>query len=153
MKKMMMIAAMSSLGLTARIPSANAQNAAGTGTVVKVPFAFVAGNQLMPAGTYKIEAVTKGKPGVDAVEVITLRGRDVKSYASFVTVLDHAKTAGPKLTFKRTQESAILMEVQSNGKRFVMPHSKHDTGIIEADYHFEVIPADEVASLRVGGRI
>ena len=150
MKKMAMIAALLSMGWTARIPALQAQSV--TSTLVKVPFAFVAGNQVMPAGTYRIEALTKGKPGIDALEVVTLRGRDVKSYASFVTVLDSADTQAAKLTFKRTPGSAILMEVQSSGKRLVMPHSKYDS-ITEANYHFEEIAADEVATLQSSGQI
>ncbi|HEY2456062.1 MAG TPA: hypothetical protein VGI13_02075 [Candidatus Acidoferrum sp.] len=151
MKKVVMIATLLSVGVTAQIPFANAQSSKGT--LVKVPFAFVAGNQAMPAGTYKIEAVTKGKPGVDAVEVVTLRGRDVKSYASFVTVLGSAENDGPKMTFKRTEAKAILMEVQGSGKSFVLPRSSYDAGLLEANYHFEVIPADQEGSFNAGGRI
>jgi hypothetical protein len=152
MKKMMRIAALLSAGgMTAQIPPANAQSTKVT--LVKVPFAYVAGNQVMPAGTYKIEEVTKGKPGVDAVEVVTLRGRDVKSYASFVTVLGSAENDGPKLTFKRTEASAILMEVQNGGNSFVLPHSPYDAWILQANYHFEVIPADQEESFNAGGKI
>ena len=152
MKKMMRIAALLSVGgMTAQIPSANAQSTKGT--LVKVPFAFVAGNEVMPAGTYKIEAATKDKPGADAVEVLTLRGRDVKSYASFVTVLGSAENGEPKMTFKRTEASAILMEVQSGGKSFVLPHSRYDAGILQANYHFEVIPAEQKGSFNADGKI
>jgi hypothetical protein len=146
MKKMVTIAVLLSLGLTARIPTATAQ---GTSTLVKVPFAFVAGNQVMPAGTYVVQSVTNDKAGVDAMGVVTLRGRDVKSYATFVAMLGVAESQGPKLTFKRTAASAILMEVQSSGKKYVMPRSKRDSNS-EVDYHFEEIPANEVAILYTG---
>jgi|HubBroStandDraft_2_1064218.scaffolds.fasta_scaffold00294_3 hypothetical protein len=145
MKKMMMIAALMSIGATATVVPANAQKTAVK--VVKVPFAFVAGNQVLPAGTYKIEILTKSKPGPDTAEVIALRGTDVHGYASFVTMLGVAETESPKMTFKRTGYSAILTELQSAGKRFVLPRSRYDATITEAQYHFEVVPADEVASV------
>jgi len=50
------------------------------------------------------------------------------------------------MTFKRAGDSAILMEVQSAGRRFVLPKSRYDA-TTEAQVHFEVIPADEIASV------
>jgi hypothetical protein len=144
MKKMMTLAALMSFGAAAAVAPANAQKT--TVKVVKVPFAFVAGNQLLPAGTYKIETLTKSKPAADTVEVMALRGTDVHGYASFVTMLGAGESESPKMTFKRTGDSAILMEVQSAGRRFVLPKSRYDA-TTEAQVHFEVIPADEIASV------
>jgi hypothetical protein len=145
MKKMIMIAALMGFGTTAAVVPANAQKT--TVKVVKVPFAFVAGNQVLPAGTYKIETLTKSKPGADTVEVMALRGTDVHGYASFVTILGEGQSESPKMTFKRIGNSAVLMEVQSAGKRFVLPKSRYDVMTTEAQVHFEVIPADEIASV------
>jgi hypothetical protein len=145
MKKMMMIAALMSFGATAALVPANAQKT--TVKVVRVPFAFVAGNQVLPAGTYKIETLTKSRPGTDTVEVLALRGTDVRGYASFVTMLGEGEIESPKMTFKRVGDSAILMEVQSAGKRFVLPRSRFDATTTDAQFHFEIIPADEVASV------
>jgi hypothetical protein len=78
---------------------------------------------------------------------MALRGTDVHGYASFVTMLGQGETESPKMTFKRTGDSAILMEVQSAGKRFVLPKSRYDVTTTEAQSHFEVIPADEIASV------
>lgn len=64
-------------------------------------------------------------------------------------MLGAAESPGPKLTFKRTAANAILMEVQSSEKKYVMPRSKCDS-ISEVDYHFEEIPANEVAILYTG---
>ena len=54
---------------------------------VKVPFAFAIGNQMLPAGQYQIELLTHSKAGQDAIEVIAVRGKDTRAYASFLALL------------------------------------------------------------------
>ena len=86
------------------------------GAVVKVPFAFVAGNTSLPAGTYRIEMLTQGKPGREEVEVIALRGVDVRGYAAIVAQLGRADERAEKMAFKHVGGKAILSEVRVEGK-------------------------------------
>jgi len=116
MKKLWMtgtIAAVGLLGMSGRVEAEPAES-----VTVKVPFAFVTGNQSMPAGRYKIEILTKGKPGVDLVEVLTIRGMDTRSYKSFLTYLAAADAQAPVLSFLQNGNGAVLAAVRANGRSF-----------------------------------
>jgi len=86
-------------------------------TIVRVPFAFAVGTQTLPAGTYRVELVTKAQPGADVLEVVVLRGKTRDAYASFVSrVVDgHESTAG--FTFQCLQGREFLTEIRAQGKR------------------------------------
>jgi len=91
---------------------------------VKIPFAFTAGNRELPAGTYKIEMLTKGQPGVDEMEVIALRGVDTHSYAAIVTRLGKSEDNVPIMSFAKRGGAAVLAEVRANGRSFALASSE-----------------------------
>jgi hypothetical protein len=85
-------------------------------TTVNAPFAFSVGTLILPAGTYKIELTTQATAGKDPVEVVLLRSKDQKAYASFVGRVgdDQGSTAG--MTFQRVQGQEFLTEIRTHGK-------------------------------------
>jgi len=85
---------------------------------IKVPFAFVAAGQTLPAGNYQIEMLTQSKPGQDAVEVVVLRGKDHFGYASFVAFLEKGESPSPHMQFRMDSETAVLASVSVTGKSF-----------------------------------
>jgi hypothetical protein len=89
---------------------------------VKIPFAFTAGNRVLPAGTYKIEMLTRGRPGVDEIEVIALRGVDTRSYTAIVTRLGSSEAKAPVMKFLQGGV-AILAEVSADGRSFALASS------------------------------
>jgi len=93
---------------------------------VKVPFAFTAGNRLLPAGTYRIELLTKGQPGVDELEVIALRGVDVRSYTAIITRLGSSPAQGPVMNFVQQGDKSILAEVLIKGHSFALSTARTD---------------------------
>jgi hypothetical protein len=88
---------------------------------VRVPFAFVAGNRLLPAGTYRVELVTQSRPGRDTVGVVVFRGIDVHSYVSFVARVEVANSRTSNLTSQQEGERTVLREVDMRGARFELP--------------------------------
>ena len=69
--------------------------------LMKVPFAFTVGNQILPAGLYQIEMLTHAEPGPDAIEVIAIRGEDNGHYASAVALLEAGEAKAARLTFRQ----------------------------------------------------
>ena len=88
---------------------------------VKVPFAFEVGNQKLPAGTYGLEMLTQSRPEKGSLEVMVLRGRDVKSYASFVAALEKGDGRASSAMFLSRGERKILVAVRANGRVFKLP--------------------------------
>jgi len=93
---------------------------------VKVPFAFTAANRVLPAGTYKIELLTEGQPGVDELEVIALRGVDARSYTAIVTRLGSSPAQGPVMNFVQQEDKAVLTEVLVNRRSFGLNTERTD---------------------------
>jgi len=117
MKKTWIATALAIAGL---LGSKSIQARPAESVTVKVPFAFAAANRMLPAGTYKIEMLTKGRPGVDEVEVIALRGMDTRSYAAIVTRLGKSDAEAPIMTFAQHGSAAELAEVRVNGRSFAL---------------------------------
>jgi len=117
MSKKLIAAVLGAAGLLGevRLEARPAEN-----VTVKVPFTFTAANRVLPPGAYKIEFLTKGEPGVDELEVITLRGLDTGSYTSFVARLGRADAASPVMSFLEEGGANMLAEVRANGRSLVI---------------------------------
>lgn len=97
---------------------------------VNVPFVFVAGNQSLPAGTYRVQLLTQSNAGRDAVEVVVFRGAEAHSYVSFVAKVEGGGNSGtPSLTFRQQGGRAVLTEVQVRGTRFTLLKPKAQTEV------------------------
>ena len=114
MKKLRIVGLIVAAGLlTASEADARSANA----TTVKVPFAFAVGTQSLPAGTYQIELVTQSQAGKDPLEVVVLRGKGGRQYASFVSMLMDGQASAAGLMFHRVEGREILTEIRAQGKR------------------------------------
>ena len=126
MKKSILTAAL--LATCAILPGARTEAHPVEKAQIKVPFAFVAGGQTLPAGNYQIEMLTESKPGQDAVEVVVLRGKDQFGYASFVASLEKGESSSPQMQFRMDSETAVLTSVSVTGKSFRLgpAHDEHE---------------------------
>jgi hypothetical protein len=106
---------------------------------VKIPFVFTAGNHVLPAGTYKIEMLTKGQPGVDEVEVIALRGVDTHSYTTIVTRLGKSEAKAPVMSFSQLGDMAMLAEVRASGRSFALKLAETDYAIHQTGARFDMV--------------
>lgn len=97
------------LGLLLVAAAAHAQ---GTAISANVPFSFVAGNQLLPAGRYEIRA-----SGTDS-SILTIRSSDRKHIAAVLTFPCGGGWKTPEKTqllFHRVGEHYQLSRVQAEG--------------------------------------
>ncbi len=136
MKKTVIVAALVVAGLTgaARMEARPAES-----VTIKIPFGFTAANRVLPAGTYKIEMLTKGKPGVDGMEVIALRGVDVHSYTAIVARLGKSEAKTPVMSFAQQRGIAILAEVFANGRSFALSSAETDYAANNPGGRFETV--------------
>jgi len=80
---------------------------------VKVPFEFVAGGQILPAGKYIIGRVTP-----DAHSGITIRSYDNVALM-FPTVVDGTSAQQPKLSFEHVGDERFLTKVEAPGAVYI----------------------------------
>ena len=80
---------------------------------VKIPFAFTAAHQVLPAGLYRIEFLTNGEPGVDQMEVIALRGLETGSYTSLLARLGKSDATSPVMSFLEQLGTNALAELRA----------------------------------------
>jgi hypothetical protein len=115
---------------------AGAQAGIGSGLIAQVPFAFMVGDKVIPAGECVVQSA-----GVGA-ETIYIQNRDLKigmfSYA--VPVDNRANRGADALIFHKYGDryflSAILLE--GNGRLYQLPRSK-----AEAEMRARNVPATE----------
>jgi hypothetical protein len=146
MKKTLIAAALAAAGLmgAARMEARLAES-----VTVKIPFAFTAGNRVLPAGTYKIEMLTKGQPGVDEIEVIALRGVDTRSYTAIVTRLGKYEAKAPVMSFAQRGGVAVLAEVSANGRSFALTSSETEYAGNAPGTRFETVSERAVVPVAV----
>jgi hypothetical protein len=96
-----------------------AQVAARPVLSVKVPFEFVVGNRIFPAGIYKFQSLLNSVAGKDAIDVLTVRGTEGWLYQAVVTDVAAigAEPNKPRLSFRRSGGRAFLSEVWEPGKQ------------------------------------
>lgn len=117
--------------------AANAQSRHEVTTVAYVPFEFVVGNRVFPAGTYVFELATGSPKASDQAGVLVVRNRERSLYAAVATGVtsDGTSHATPKLTFRRGGDRVYLSHVwcQGNaaGLRVYLPQSA--TEIVERE--------------------
>ena len=85
---------------------------------VKVPFEFVIGNQMFPAGTYKFQSLLNSVPGKDAIDVLVVRSTEGWLYSAMVAdIIASDEPSKPRLVFTRNGGRAFLSEVWEPGKQ------------------------------------
>jgi len=146
-RKMTKIAMVAALVMGGTVFTATAGARPLQSTPIQVPFAFVAGNQMLPAGAYKIEMLTQSKPGEDAIEILALRGTDTRGYASFIAFLSAGDARSPRLTFRRSVTGAVLTELRVAGKTFRLSPSRHEQASVSTASYYQTVPSEEAAEL------
>ncbi len=96
---------------------ANAQQRHEITSVAYVPFEFVTGNRIFPAGTYVFEMVTGAPKTTDQAGVLVVRNRERMLYAAVATgvIVDDDSHATPKLAFHRDGDRIFLSNVWCQG--------------------------------------
>jgi hypothetical protein len=82
-----------------------------------VPFEFVVGNRVFPAGTYVFEMATGLPKSFEESGVLVVRNHERKLYAAVATdvTTDDVARATPKVTFVRDGERVYLSKVWRQG--------------------------------------
>jgi len=116
MKNLMAMA----MGLAGLLGATNVEARPAESVTVKIPFAFTAAHQVLPAGLYKIEFLTKGEPGVDRMEVIALRGLETGSYTLLLARLGKSDATSPVMSFLEQPGRNALAELRANGRSLLL---------------------------------
>jgi len=96
----------------------NAQTSRRSALTVKVPFEFVVGNQIFPAGTYQFQSLLNSVPGKDTIDVLAVRSTEGRLYRAIVTdVVGSEQPNSPRLVFTRSSGRALLSEVWTSGRQ------------------------------------
>ena len=104
---------------------------------VKVPFEFVVGNRIFPAGIYKFQSLLNSVAGKDAIDVLTVRSTEGWLYQAVVADVAaiRAEPNKPRLSFTRSGGRAFLSEVWEPGKQAgcLIRNHKDQTQIAQDD--------------------
>lgn len=105
--------------------------------VAYVPFEFVVGNRVFPAGTYVFEMATGSPKTTDEAGVLVVRNRERGRYAAIAMGVSadskiHAKAG---LAFRRRGERVYLADVwcQGSGARLTVPLPQGVSEIVERE--------------------
>ena len=95
-----------------------AQSSRLPGVAVKVPFEFVVGNQIFPAGTYKFRSLLNSVAGKDTIDVLEVRSVEGHMYRAIVTdvVGSTEEASHPRVRFTRSGGQVFLSEVWEPGR-------------------------------------
>jgi len=95
-----------------------AQTSRHAAAAVEVPFAFVVGNQVFPAGDYEFHSLLNSVAGRDIIDVLVVRSKDGQRYRAVVThvVGGGGESGRPRVVFTRSGGHAFLSEVWESGK-------------------------------------
>jgi hypothetical protein len=99
--------------------SVAAKAESGPGTIVKLPFAFVASGRVLPAGTYTVSQVSFDRHGALR---ITNRATG-KSVFVLPNEVEDAATFMPQITFEQVGEQHFLSAIQSADDVYNIPVS------------------------------
>jgi len=97
------------LGLLAAVTTSMS---AGDAIALKVPFNFIAGDRMLPAGTYSFSQL------LAYPETLKIQNRDPEVSPIFIQVRISDSTSTPHLVFDRVGQRHFLREVSTYGFRF-----------------------------------
>lgn len=94
-----------------------AQTSHHSALTVKVPFEFVVGNQIFPAGIYRFQSLLSSVPNQASIDILEVRSTMGHLYQAIVTdVVGSSEPSHPRLVFRRSGGRAFLSEVWEAGK-------------------------------------
>ena len=97
--------------------AANAQPRHEVTATAYVPFEFMMGNRVFPAGTYVFEMATGSPKITDEAGVLVIRNRERGLYVAVATgvATDSNNHSNPKLAFRRDADRVYLANVWCQG--------------------------------------
>jgi len=108
-------------GLMAAQSPASSKVEANTATfTTSVPFPFVVGNQILPAGSYQIQRLLGHPNHADEIGMIVVRSADPRIYKAVVTMLVENSSPShdnPRLVFTVIANQHYLAEVWMKGEK------------------------------------
>jgi hypothetical protein len=132
------------IGITA---GAEAQAHRKAALQASVPYEFVVGNRVFPAGTYVFEMATGSPKTTDQGGVLIVHNRERKLYAAVATGVENDTNAhiSPKLVFVRNGNRVYLAKVWRQGE--VAGFTVHTPGSEAQDWQeSEVLTLDAKTS-------
>jgi hypothetical protein len=125
--KKQILAVAAALVFTALAP---AQSHAQQVTQAKVPFAFQAGNTMMPAGEYQIQ---RALPEVKTLQLIRRTDSSASTFVSTNVVESRDKNADPKLIFHCYSHECFLSEIWAgSGQGLKLEQSRREKEVSRA---------------------
>jgi hypothetical protein len=137
------------LGALSLCPSLFAQTSRHPTLAVTVPFEFVVGKQIFPAGTYEFHSLLASVADKGTVDVLVVRSTDGELYRAIVTdVVGNAGPSRPRVVFTRSGDRAFLSEVWESGKasgcRLKSGQDRLQTAATESDKVTLIAAADRL---------
>jgi hypothetical protein len=131
--KKQILAVAAALVFTALAP---AQSHAQQITQAKVPFAFQAGDTMMPAGEYQIQRVL---PSTKAVQLIRRTDSSASTFVFTNVVESRDKNADPKLIFHCYSNECFLSEIWAgSGQGLKLEQSRREKEVSRAKAEHEL---------------
>ena len=134
--KKQILAVAAALVFTALAP---AQSHAQQVTQAKVPFAFQAGNTMMPAGEYQIQ---RALPEVRTLQLIRGTDSSASTFVSMNVVESRDKNAGSKLIFHCYSNECFLSEIwvgSSQGLKLEQSRREKEVSLAKTEHELAVV--------------
>jgi hypothetical protein len=134
--KKQILAVAAALVFTALAP---AQSHAQQVTHAKVPFAFQAGNTMMPAGEYQIQ---RALPEVKTLQQIRRTDSSASTFVSTNVVESTDKNAGSKLIFHCYSNECFLSEIwvgSGQGLKLEQSRREKEVSLAKTEYELAVV--------------
>lgn len=132
MNKLYVTALLTLVSLCGLVVTAHAQDP--DGVVVKVPFAFVAGEKTMPAGTYNVTRISS----VDPHSGLIIRNYD-NSVLVLATLAETASAEQPaSLSFEHVEDKYFLSKIETPSGIYAIPVPRAISALVRVRDHSSV---------------
>ena len=148
MKKTFPIFALLCLLIAISSGAAEAQNRRKVSVQAAVPYDFVVGNRVLPAGTYVFDLATGSPKTTDQTGVLVVHNYERKLYVAVATGVENDSNAHvmPKLVFLRNGDRVYLAKLWRQGEMAGL--SVHTPGNLASEEKSEVLTLDATS---IGG--
>ena len=146
MKKTLPIFALLLLLIAISSGATEAQNRRKVSVQAAVPYDFVVGNRVLPAGTYVFDLATGSPKMTDQAGVLVVHNYERKLYVAVATGVENDANAHamPKLVFLRNGDRVYLAKLWRQGE--VAGLRVHTPGNIAPEENSEVLTLDATST-------
>jgi hypothetical protein len=134
--KKQILAVVAALFFTALAP---AQSHAQQVTQAKIPFAFQAGNTMMPAGEYQIQ---RALPEAKTLQLIRRTDLSASTFVGTIVVESRDKNADPKLIFHCYSNECFLSEIwagSGQGLKLIPSRREKEVSLAKTENELAVV--------------